>query len=155
MTNLIQDTLVKAVKSADSAYYKLVLVVGESGAGKTEVIRKYAKTIQREIINLNLSLSEQLLGFTKKQRTLRVSGLIEDFIESKASPIIFDNNELLFDINLQNDPLRVLKGLARNHTIITSWNGSVANGKLIYATPGHPEYRTYDLSDMIIVSMNE
>ena len=154
MTDLIQDRLAKAVKSSDRAYYRLVLVVGESGSGKTEVIRKYAHTLQSEIMNLNLILSEQLLGYTKKQRALRLPGLIEDLIESELSPIIFDNIELLFDINLQNDPLRVLQGLARNHTIIASWNGAVSNGKLNYAAPGHPEHRVYDTSDIIIVSLN-
>jgi len=139
------------VKSADQAYYRLILLVGESGSGKTEALRTLAEEMKVEIINLNLALSELLLGYTPKQRSLQLPVLMDQLIEAQPSPVLLDNIELLFDHGLQIDPLRLLQGIARNHTIIATWNGYVSNGRLIYATPDHPEYQTYNTQDINIV----
>ena len=63
--------------------------------------------------------------------------------EIKENTILLDNIEILFDVALKQDPLRLLQGLSRNKTIVVSWNGSIENDFLTYAVPGHPEYRRY------------
>ncbi len=50
--------------------------------------------------------------------------------------------------------LRLLQGLSRNLTVVASWNGTFEKGKLTYAEPGHREYRSYDLTDTLVVSMS-
>jgi hypothetical protein len=85
---------------------------------------------------------------------LRLPGLISTIID-EVEPIVFlDNIEILFDKGLKQDPLKLLKGLSRNHLIVASWNGKYKKNKLIYANPDHPEYRVYDSEDTIIVSMD-
>ena len=62
-----------------------------------------------------------------------------------------DNTEILFDLALQQDPLRLLQHASRNRTIVTSWNGTVDDRYLNYADSGHPEYRRYPTGGLVIV----
>jgi hypothetical protein len=66
--------------------------------------------------------------------------------------VVLDNIEILFDKDLKQDPLRLLQGISRNRSVVASWNGTVSGSKLLYAEAGHPEYRSYDLEDTLIVS---
>ena len=70
-------------------------------------------------------------------------------------PVILDNLEILFDNALQQDPLRLLQSISRNRAVVASWNGIVNSGRLLYAETGHPEYRSYDSIDALIVDMND
>ena len=155
MVDSVQNQIKKMIPTAEELYNKLVLVVGESGSGKTAVLLDAAKEHGGKVINLNLDLSFELLELTEKQRVLRLPGLIAAIIE-EVKPIVFlDNIEILFDKSLKQDPLKLLKGLSRNHVIVASWNGKCKKNKLIYANPDHPEYRVYDSEDTIIVSMDK
>jgi len=155
MVDSVQNQIKIMIPTAEELYNKLVLVVGESGSGKTTVLLDAAKEHGGKVINLNLDLSFELLELTEKQRVLRLPGLIAAIIE-EVKPIVFlDNIEILFDKSLKQDPLKLLKGLSRNHVIVASWNGKYKKNKIIYANPDHPEYRVYDAEDTIILSMDK
>ncbi|MCH7944758.1 MAG: BREX-3 system P-loop-containing protein BrxF [Armatimonadetes bacterium] len=64
---------------------------------------------------------------------------------------LLDNIEILFDVTLEQDPLRLLEGVSRNRTIVAAWNGTLENGYLSYATPDHPEYRRYPRRELVVV----
>jgi Cdc6-like AAA superfamily ATPase len=149
----IQDELKNYLKDTGNLYYKLILLVGKAGSGKTAVLKDVAEELDVPVININLSLSEQLVELTPKQRSLRISKILEDIIDKNSSIQILDNIELFFDKRLKLDPLRILQKISRNYVIIASWNGYLEDGKLIYAEPGHVEYRSYDIDDILIVEM--
>jgi hypothetical protein len=72
--------------------------------------------------------------------------------------VLLDNLEILFDLHLKQNPLGCLQGLSRNRTIVAAWNGTIAGAEpplatLIYATPGHPEYRSYPVGETLIISL--
>ncbi len=67
------------------------------------------------------------------------------------SLILLDNIEILFDVAFKQDPLRLLQRLSRNRTVVASWNGTVDDGYLVYATPEHPEYRRYPARELVLV----
>jgi len=154
MAKLMQDKIKYSLQAADGLYHRLVLLVGESGTGKTSLLRMLANDLGTESINLNLALSAVLLELTAKQRTLRLPQLLNDIVVNVQAPVLLDNIEILFDTVLKQDPLRLLKGISRDHTILATWNGTMRNGKLLYAEPDHPEYRSYDVDDMLIVGMD-
>jgi hypothetical protein len=83
-----------------------------------------------------------------------VPEILGEIVEKAQPPVLLDNIEILFERELRQDPLRLLLGISRNHLIAASWNGTAEDGKLIYAEPGHPEYRRYDSIDPLIVNMN-
>jgi hypothetical protein len=130
------------------------------------------------LINVNLELSRRMLDLTERQRALQLPRLLQDIcassVERQASEVLLlDNIEILFDVKLQQDPLRLLQGLSRNKTIVAAWPGSVtdsctggygsteddarrttsdAGHYLTYAIPDHPEYRRYPIRDFLVIS---
>ena len=154
MAKLIQDKVKRSIKAAEGLYYRLVLLVGESGSGKTKILRDVADDLGAEVININLTLSSELLELTAKQRALRLPGILDHVIDKSKPIVVLDNIEILFDKRLKQDPLRLLQGISRNRSVLASWNGTTAGGRLIYAETGHPEYRSYDLADTLIVGMD-
>jgi len=152
MVGPIQNKVKRLIPSAEGLYNRLILLAGESGAGKTAVLSDVAEEYGAGVINLNIALSLQLLELTAKQRVLRLPELAAGIINE---PIVFlDNIEILFDAGLKQDPLKLLQVLSRNNLIIATWNGKYKKNKLIYAEPDHPEYRVYDPENTIIVSMD-
>lgn len=131
------------------------MLVGKAGSGKTNTLRAIAKTSGQEVINVNLEISSKLLELTAKQRTLRLPEIMGQVIENLPSPVLLDNLEILFDKHLQQDPLRLLQSISRNRTVLAAWNGEMSNSKLLYAEMGHPEYRSYDSVDALIVTMDD
>lgn len=154
MIVLVQNKIKRSIQAAKGLYHRLVLLVGESGSGKTNVLRDIAEELGAPVINVNLALSGELLELTTKQRSLRLPGILNQVADQIQSPVILDNLEILFDKDLQQDPLRLLQSISRNRTLVASWNGSINSGRLLYAEPGHLEYRSYDTVDALIVSMD-
>ena len=96
----------------------------------------------------------ELLELTAKQRSLRLPDILDRIADRNRSPVVLDNLEILFDKDLKQDPLRLLQSLSRNRTVLASWNGLVNCGRLLYAEAGHPEYRSYESIDALIVGMD-
>ena len=125
---------------------------------------------ERDIRTSRLSLQPQyenkggtahLLGFqVTNQLTVsihdigRLPGILDQIADQAQSPVVLDNLEILFDKDLQQDPLRLLQSISRNRAVVASWNGTMNFGRLLYAETGHPEYRSYDSVDALIVGMD-
>lgn len=154
---LVEDIMGK-IEEAKLLYYRLVLVVGLANSGKTTALRALQNALSAPLINVNLELCYRMLDLTERQRALRLPRLLRDIVEAAAGGetatdvVLLDNIELLFDVRLKQDPLRLLQGLARNQTVVAAWNGTVSDGYITYAVPGHPEYRRYQIRDFLVVS---
>jgi hypothetical protein len=148
----IQDVLPKT----QDAYYKLILAVGPARTGKTSAFNKLAAKNKWPRINVNLNLSERLLELTHRQRAVRVAGILDDAIRTEtAEVVLLDNIELLFAVDLAQDPLKLLQSLSRNRTIVVAWPGTFDGTALTYADPGHPEARRYPTPQAVIVRASD
>jgi hypothetical protein len=154
MSEPIPRKIKQCINAVDGLYYRLVLLVGETGSGKTGVLRSLADELGSEIININLAISAELLELTDKQRVLRLPEILDRFTEGAQAPVVLDNLEILFDKQLQQDPLRLLQKISRNRVVVASWSGTVNKGYLLYAEAGHHEYRRYESVDAMIVRMD-
>lgn len=137
-------------------YYRLVLIAGLHGTGKTRLLKELSHQQNIAYLNLNLHLSQRLLDLTTKQRPLRVRRILAQIIDSYPElALAVDNIELLFEPNLQQEPLALLQELSRNKSLIVAWGGSFDEQKrvLTYAVPGHPEYRRYERPEVIVVAI--
>ena len=136
-------------------YYKLILLVGPIGSGKTQILKKISSDYNYDYINLNLKLSEKLINIPFEERCYYVDDFMEEILsQSKTDVTILDNIEILFAPHLKIDPLKMLKNMSKYKKIITSWGGSYINGILTYAEPGYPEYRRYKKDDLDIIVIN-
>jgi hypothetical protein len=137
-------------------FYRLVVVAGPPGSGKTSAFKQLQIAKGWNLLNLSSELSERLLDLTSKQRRLRTTDIVRELIEAQSNQavIMLDNVGLLFHPVLQQEPMLALQRASRNHTIIAAWQGEVVAGKLIYGSPDHPEYRRLDVKDVQIVTTN-
>jgi hypothetical protein len=129
------------------------MLVAPAGAGKTAALQDVHEHTAAPLINVNLELSRRMLDLTERQRVLQLPRLLWEIVGASAADVILlDNVEVLFDVSLKQDPLRLLQGLSRNKTVVAACGGSIEGRHLIYATPDHPEYRRYPLRDFLVVN---
>ncbi len=153
MAEPIESKVIMSLEAAEGLYHKLVLLVGRSGSGKTAVVQNLSQAHGVTLINVNLSLAKELLELTEKQRLLKLSNILHQVTKESGKIARLDNTEILFDRRLQQDRLRLLQGLSRNQIVLATWNGTFDKGKLTYGEPGHKEYRSYEPTDTLVVSM--
>lgn len=156
MVPAVVDKIIERAKQALTMYYRLVLTVGPSGAGKTKVLHEVSSRIEAPLVNINLELSRRMLDLTERQRLLEVLRLLSEIVDAVASDsdtVLLDNIEILFDVSLKQDSLRLLQQLSRYRTVVAAWNGRIDDGYLVYAVPNHLEYRRYPVSDFLFVDL--
>ena len=153
MPESLADQIVRKVEQAAELYHRLVLVVAPAGAGKTTALQDVRNRTGASLVNVNLELSRRMLELTERQRALQLPHLLREIVSNGGDEtILLDNIEVIFDVSLKQDPLRLLQGLSRNRTVVAAWNGTIVDGYLTYAAPGHPEYRRYPMRDFLVVS---
>jgi len=128
------ESLVKleqAIRDAALQYFRLVLVVGAPGSGKTAALQSVAQDLRCQLVNVNLELSKRMLDLTRGQRSRQIERLLKDVIAAVSGEVVLlDNLEILFDTSLEVDPVRLLQVSSRNRTIVASWNGNFQDARL-------------------------
>ena len=153
MSEPLADRVIRRIGQAAELYHRLVMLVAPAGAGKTAALQDVHERTSAPLINVNLELSRRMLDLTERQRALQLPRLLAEIVGASAADVILlDNIEVLFDVSLKQDPLRLLQGLSRNKTVVAAWGGSIDGAHMVYATPDHPEYRRYPLRDFLVVS---
>lgn len=152
MAEPLADKVMRRIGQAAELYHRLIVLVAPAGAGKTAVLKDVQERTGAPLVNVNLELSRRMLELTERQRWLQLPRLLNEIVNASGDDLILlDNIEVLFDISLKQDPLRLLQGLSRNKTVVAAWSGSIDGQHIIYATPDHPEYRRYALADFLVV----
>ena len=153
MAEPLSDRVIRSIDQAAELYYRLVMLVAPAGAGKTAALQDVHERTSAPLVNVNLQLSRCMLDLTERQRALQLPRLLAAIVgASSAEVVLLDNVEVLFDVSLKQDPLRLLQGLSRNKTVVVAWSGSVDGEYMVYATPDHPEYKRYPLRDFLVVN---
>ncbi|RMH30838.1 MAG: BREX-3 system P-loop-containing protein BrxF [Nitrospirae bacterium] len=155
MPSLLADQILQKIDQAPELYHRLILLIAPSNSGKTSVLQEVSVSASASapLVNVNLELSRRMLDLTERQRALQAPRLLSEVVhEITGELVLLDNIEILFDVNLKQDPLRLLQGLSRNRTVVAAWNGSIVDGHVTYAAPDHSEYRRYPIRDFLVAS---
>ncbi|HSW62716.1 MAG TPA: BREX-3 system P-loop-containing protein BrxF [Dissulfurispiraceae bacterium] len=153
MAEPLADRVIKRIDQAAELYHRLVMLVAPAGAGKTAALQDVHERTAAPLVNVNLELSRRMLDLTERQRALQLPRLLAEIVGASAADVVLlDNVEVLFDVSLKQDPLRLLQGLSRNKTVVAAWSGSIDGEHMVYATPNHPEYKRYPLRDFLAVN---
>lgn len=149
-----ESKIIDAISDATNQYFRLVVLAGAPGSGKTAALQSVARKLGCQLVNVNLELSKRLLELTRAQRSRQVERLLKDAIAAVPGDVVLlDNLEILFDTALEAAPLRLLQVSSRNRTLVASWNGSFQDGTLTYAEPGHPEFIQFKQIEAIVISL--
>src|SRR2546421_11636097 len=115
--NALADSIRAQIEGASQLYHRLVLVVGDQRSGKTTALRELSESGSLPFVNLNLALSQRLLEFTAKARSLRLPKLLAEIVASAGGGGGFLGNiEIFFDPPPPQKPLRGLLGGSRERT---------------------------------------
>ena len=152
MTRPLSEEVIEKIGEAGTLYYRLALVVGAAGTGKTGALREAAAHLGAPLVNVNLELSRRMLDLVERQRPRRIGRFLDRIVAERGSDVVLlDNIEILFDAALRQHPLRLLQDLSRSRVVAAAWNGSIEGNHVRYAVPGHPEYRRYPLDGVLAV----
>lgn len=153
VTGFEPENILEAIEQASKLYYRLGLIIAPTGSGKTGLLQAVQEQYGFPLVNVNLELSRLLLDLTERQRLLQISRLLEHLCaQVDRETVLLDNTEILFDQSLKQDPLHLLQGISRNRTVVATWNGTLENEHLIYASPDHAEYRHYPNQDFLAIT---
>jgi hypothetical protein len=153
MAEPLADRIIRRIGQAAELYHRLVMLVAPAGAGKTAALQDVHERTMAPLVNVNLELSRRMLDLTERQRALQLPRLLAEIVGASAADVVLlDNVEVLFDVSLKQDPLRLLQGLSRNKSVVAAWSGSIDGEHMVYATPDHPEYKRYPLRDFLVVN---
>lgn len=145
------EELDRVVADITNLNSKLVLLIGPPRSGKSGLLNALAEQKNATVINLGTDLGRQLVSMPRTRRHLMASELLGKLANgSTTGGICFlDNIELLFDRTLQLDPLNLLKRHAHARRVVAVWPGELQDGRLTYATTGHPEYQDYGVDGLV------
>ena len=153
MPDSLADRVIDKINQASELYHRLVILVAPAGGGKTSALNAVHDQTSAPLINVSLELSRRMLDLTERQRALELPRIFSEIVNELSSEVVLlDNIEIIFDPSLKQDPLRLLQGISRNKTVVAAWNGNIDHGHIVYASPGHPEYKKYPVKDIMIVS---
>jgi RNase adaptor protein for sRNA GlmZ degradation len=143
-----------AIGQATNQYFRLVVVAGSPGSGKTASLQSMAQKLGCPLINVNLELSKKLLDLTRTQRSRQVERLLREVIAAVPGDVVLlDNLEILFDPCLEVEPLRLLQMSSRNRTVVSAWSGTFRDGTLSYSEPGHSEFIQFKQAEAVVISV--
>jgi len=145
-------TIQKELEQIRYRRHQLLIICGSNGI---KALRDITSELNIPCINLNLRLSEELLEVPVNRRSRKVSQLVDRIVnETEGDILCLEHIELLFQPQLQQDPMRILENISRNKVILVGWNGEYENGSLTYAEPEHPEYRQYNGLEASVIVVN-
>jgi hypothetical protein len=156
MSDIPFPQLIEIIKTSLGAYFKLTILAGGAGSGKTHLLKQVATQLDLPIINLSLLLSQRLLSQNRRQRALNAEDVATEVIdENYKSGLCLDDTELLFDSALRLNPLGFLQDISRNRLIVATWNGIVTGGKMRFGHTGHPDFFSQPVNGYPVVSVAE
>lgn len=131
---------------------KLILLVGSTRGGKTQLLRQLAISLSVEPLNVSAVLARRLAAIPKQKRSFAASEELREVgVRARMDEVLLlDNLELLFEPGLQVHPLELLKGLAHYKRVVAVWPGELRGDRLIYADITHPEHRDYSREGVVV-----
>ncbi len=142
------DRLVEDVSGLNS---KLVLLIGHPRTGKSSLLGRLAENRQMRLLNVGMELGRKLLSVSSTRRHLQATDMLKELADDSSHNglLIMDNIEILFDQTLKLSPLELLKRHAHARRVVAAWPGELREGRLSYATTGHPEHQDYGIDGLV------
>jgi len=150
--NLLQK-IINTIERVRNDYYQLILIVGMNVSEIEQVLVELSKEKSWPLTNINLELSKQLIDLSPEQRVFKTSEILDQVLNKYSNEVvILTKIDILFNVELQQDPLKLLKMFSRKKILIANWAGIQSNDSISYAESGHPDYRRYNNPEVVTLS---
>lgn len=136
---------------------KLILLVGPSRSGKTQLLRQLGAKLNLEPLNVGSELGRLLAATPNNKRGFSAGELLREIADKDraADPLLLDNLELLFEPSLHINPLDLIKRLAHSKRVVAVWPGELRDDRLMYADMSHPEHRNYSSDGVVVLELTQ
>lgn len=134
---------------------KLILLTGANRTGMTELLHEFGNKFIIEPINVGINLGRSLAATPKGKRSFSASELLREIADKKFAddPLLLYNLELMFEPDLQINPLDLVRRLAHSKRVVAVWPGELRGDRLIYADMSHPEYRDDSREGLVVLEV--
>lgn len=131
---------------------KLILLAGGTPEERGALLDALQESLHSKPLHLGISLASALAELPQRERHLQAGNLLRQVAHAHApaGPLLVEGVELLFDASLRVDALNLLKRQALARPVVAVWPGESQNGRLTYATLGHPEYQDHAIDGAIV-----
>ena len=134
---------------------KLILLVGPSRSGKTQLLRQLGDKLSIEPLNVGMELGRRLAATPNSKRGFSASQLLREIADKQPTqdPLLLDNLEVLFEPSLQINPLDLVRRLAHVKRVVAVWPGELHGDRLVYADMSHPEHRDCSRDGVVVIEI--
>ncbi|MFA9439963.1 BREX-3 system P-loop-containing protein BrxF [Uliginosibacterium sp. sgz301328] len=134
---------------------KLILLVGPSRSGKTQLLRQLGAKVNVDPLNVSLELGRRLAATPNHKRGFSAGELLREIADKERDddPLLLDNLELLFEPSLHINPLDIVRRLAHSKRVVAVWPGDLRGDHLVYADMSHPEHRDYSRDGVVVLEI--
>jgi len=150
-TVLVAEEIAAAVAGCRAAGAGLVLAL--VAPGDDDAFSALAAALGLPYVNASLELARRLLDVPVGRRAWRAGEALPTLVDAALPAVALGRLGLLHLPELQIDPLRALQQLARTRVVLAEWQGTLEDGRLTYARPGHAEYRSWPLPAAAVIPL--
>ena len=131
------------------SHYDCLILVDPHSQVLDETI-KQANDMGLTVAELSKELSKSLMDVSMNDRARFADKWVLEYLTSfQPGPIICAHTDLLFEPQLNVDPIALFRQAARITKIVILWLGDLSKDVLFYAAPSHKHYRTWRISDLL------
>lgn len=143
-TDIIQDITQQALAAGGVQSSCVVLLVL-----KENELKGLSRLFPNDkFLNISKLLAERLISMSRKKREANLTSELK-FIALNCNNVCYMQRiQFLFAQELNVDPIKLLQLISRKKPVVAIWPGGIDGSTLFYATPGHPEYINYQLSEL-------
>ncbi|MDF3868840.1 BREX-3 system P-loop-containing protein BrxF [Pseudomonas denitrificans (nom. rej.)] len=149
------EELCRLVDEIDQLNSKLILIVGQSRSGKTQLLRQLGTKLNIDPLNVGRELGRRLAATPNDKRGLSAGEQLRGIADKERTeaPLLLDNLELLFEPDLQINPLDLIRRLAHSKRVVAVWPGELRGDRLVYADMSRPEHRDYSRDGVVVLEI--
>ncbi len=136
----------RITKNLQNRRYKLLLLIGKAGTGKSKYLHNYSKEKGIPVLDLDHILGSKI---PEGKDANYVYDFIRGFLKTYTpNEILLDKKKILYQKDSNIDILDFLKELSTQKIVIATWNGYTKNGKLIHICDALNTEVEYDLASV-------
>lgn len=128
------------ISKVSETKYKLLLIVGAPGSGKSKIIREFSQDTGIPIIDL-----DKIFTNTSPDQLMNE---MKNFLKTyNQGVLLLDNKKILYDKNSTIDLMEFLKEVSLNIPVVATWNGKIEDGQLFHIRKDALEDLIYPVND--------
>ena len=150
------ESLLACVETVKRQTHRLVIVTGNPGSGKSQILREVSMKKKWDYIDCRTLVSEEIIELLPVMRAAKAPAIISEILERYDTDVfLLDRVQTFFTPVLHIDPLTLLRSLSEKYTLVVAWPGYYKDNCLFFERAGESVHLQFDAADLTIWSMEQ